>query len=168
MFVHLSKHRRKRLFCLPAFSFFLLKLRYPWCMHIIRPKIEKEWTIFMTFNKVNTLIYKIFCAFPTFYTVIITPYPLRSCYRRVRIGAFISRKIFIKPIVLDRRGIVHITSTSHVPFTNVSGSISCILKSTCHRRKFVVQIITLLAPLITCLVVKESINSYFNREKSCC
>ncbi len=29
-------------------------------------KIEKEWTIFMTFNKVNTLIYKIFCAFPRF------------------------------------------------------------------------------------------------------
>ena len=122
----------------------------------------------MTLNKINTLIYKIFRTFPAFYTVIITPNPFRGRYCRGRIGTFIGGKIFIETIIFDRRRIMYITPASHMPFTDVPGSIARILKGTRHRRKFVIQIITLFTSFVTCFIIEESINSYLKWEKPCC
>ena len=44
-------------------------------MHIIRPEIQEERLVFMTFDKVDALVYKVLGTSPAFYAVFGRPYP---------------------------------------------------------------------------------------------
>ena len=153
LFVHFSKNRDEGFFRIPAFIILLLKFRYPRSMHIIRPEIQKERLVFMTFDKVDALIYKVLGTSPAFYAVFGRPYPVRSSDCRFRVRTFIRRYIFVKTIIFNRRCIVHVAPASHVPFTYVSGGITCTLESTCHGRILVTQKVTLFTLLIAGFII---------------